>query len=439
VHAVASSDSAVLNEVRAANFLAEGMDVLLSTDHEVITDFGPFVRALHAEDLMATMIGEEVTTFTHGHFNTFPLKRNPELPNGGAFDHAGGEDNPSLRMPQVFAGIKEAHPGAVVQLNHPRGGSGVLSQLKVDTATLATHGDPSAFGMAPAPDATASDTKLLGDGFDAVETANGTSPSYAVLNDWMTFLSRGTVRTATGVSDTHKPFSDAPGYCRTYAKVANDTPATFQPAQFAESIRTQQAVVSNGPFLQVSARKLDGAMQPVGAAVGIGGTLPVAANDAVELTIDVQGPEWMVINQLEVFSHATGREALNGDTNSSWPDARALEHRTITTPAVEAVAGTPLRRMHVTEKVVVRPAKDSWYVVMARGTSRSMRPLHGNVPIAYSNAILVDADGSGRYDDFPLKAGQPLRATPKPPPAPHVPTADELAGAARKLIEHRHD
>ncbi|MER2563536.1 MAG: CehA/McbA family metallohydrolase [Myxococcaceae bacterium] len=439
VHAVASSDSAVLNELRAANFLAEGVDVLLSTDHEVITDFAPVVRALNAENLMATMIGEEVTTFSHGHFNTFPLKRNPELPNGGAFDHAGGEDAPSLRMPQVFSGIKAEHPGAVVQLNHPRGGSGVLSQLKVDTATLATHAEPGAFQMAAAPDATANDTKLFGDGFDAVETANGTGPSNAVLNDWMTFLSRGTVRTATGVSDTHKPFSDAPGYARTYAKVANDTPATFQPAQFAEAIRTQQAFVTNGPLLQVTAKKLDGAMMPVGAAVGVGGTLSVAANDAVELTVDVQGPEWMVVDRLEVFSHATGRESVNGETNSTWPDARALERKTITTMPVEPVAGTNLRRMHLVEKFVLRPTKDTWYVVMARGTSRSMRPLHGNVPIAYSNAILIDADGSGRYDDFPLKPGQPLKVAPKAAPKPKVPTADELGNAIRKLIEHRHD
>jgi hypothetical protein len=439
VHAVASSDSAVLNELRAANFLAEGVDVLLSTDHEVITDFAPVVRALGAEHLMATMIGEEVTTFSYGHFNTFPLRRNPDLPNGGAFDHAGGEDGPSLRMPQIFSGIKAEHPGAVVQLNHPRGGSGVLSQLRVDTATLATHADPAAFGMAPAADATANDTKLFGDGFDAIESANGTGPSNAILNDWMTFLSRGTVRTATGVSDTHKPFSDDPGYCRTYAKVANDTPATFQPQQYADAIRTQQAFVTNGPYLQVSARKLDGAMQPVGPTVGIGQTLSVSANDAVELTVDVQGPEWMVVDRVEVYSHTTGREATNGDTNSTWPDARAVERKAIAMQTVEPVPGTSLRRLHLTEKVVVRPAKDTWYVVMVRGSSRSMRPLHGGLPVAYSNAILIDADGSGRYDDFPLKPGQPLSVPPRPAPTPKVPTADELARAIEKLLEHKHD
>jgi hypothetical protein len=438
VHAVASPDSAVQNELRVAHFLAEGVDVLLSTDHEVITDFAPVVRALNAEGLIATMIGEEVTSFSHGHFNTFPLKRNPDLPNGGAFDHAGGEDGPSLRMPQLFSGIKADHPGAVVQLNHPRGSGGVLTQLKVDTATLASHAQPQAFGMAPAPDATADDTKLFGDGFDAVESANGTSPSNAILNDWMTFLSRGTVRTATGVSDTHKAYSDVPGYARTYAKVEGDSPTTFQPSQFAEAIRTQRAFVTNGPVLSVTARRLDGAMQPVGPVVDIGGTLSVAANDAVELTVDVQGPEWMQVDRVEVYSHASGREAVDGKTNNTWPEGRVLDRRAIASPTLEAVPGTPLRRLHHVEKLVLRPARDTWYVVMVRG-SQPLRPFHNTPAIAYSNAILVDADGSGRYDDFPLKPGQPLRRAPAAPRAPKVPTRDELGKAIIKLLEHRHD
>ncbi|MDX2012391.1 MAG: CehA/McbA family metallohydrolase [Myxococcaceae bacterium] len=438
VHAVASPDSAVLNELRVANFLAEGVDVLLSTDHEVITDFAPVVRALNAENLIATMIGEEVTSFSHGHFNTFPLKRNPDLPNGGAFDHAGGEDGPSLRMPQLFSGIKAEHPGAVVQLNHPRGSGGVLTQLRVDTATLASHAPPQTFGMEAAPDATADDTKLFGDGFDAVESANGTNPSNAILNDWMTFLSRGTVRTATGVSDTHQAYSDVPGYARTYAKVEGDGPTTFQPGQFAEAIRTQRAYVTNGPVLAVTARKLDAAMQPIGPIVDIGGTLAVTANDAVELTVDIQGPDWLHVDRVELYSHASGRESVDGKSNSSWPEGRVLERKAIATPTIEAVPGTPLRRLHHVEKLVVRPSRDTWYVVMVRG-SQPLRPFHNTPAVAYSNAILVDADGSGRYDDFPLKPGQPLRRAPPAPPAAKVPTRDELGRAIIKLLEHRHD
>jgi hypothetical protein len=439
VHAVSSPDSAVRNEVRAANFLAEGVDVLVSTDHEGITDFAPAVRAIGAEHLMATMIGSEITTFTHGHFNAFPLVRDASRANGGAFDHAGGDDGPSLRMPQFFSGVKAAHPGALVQLNHPRGGGGVLSLLRVDTATLKSRGDPANFGMAPAPDATADDTKLFGDGFDIVESANGPGLRFDVLNDWMTFLSRGTVRTASGVSDTHRLQSDTGGYARTWAKVANDDIRTFQPAAFAEALRTQRAFVSNGPIIQVTARKASG-----GPAVGMGETLSVTAGEDIEVTVDVQGHEWMQLDRIELYSHAPGREAIDGESNGTWPEGRIFAVKTLDPLAlpVEAVPGTTLRRVHVTETFTVQATADTWLVAMARSTGgRTMRPLHSSLPMAYSNAILIDADGSGAYDDFPLKPGQPLSAAPRQAaPLRHGPLSPaEARRFIVKMLEHDHE
>ncbi len=438
VHAVNSSDSAVRNELRAANFLAEGVDVLVSTDHDVITDFAPAVKAIGAEGLMATMIGAEVTSFTHGHFNTFPMVHDATRFNGGAFDHAGGEEGAVLRATQLFAGLKAAHPGAVVQLNHPRGGGGVLTQLKVDTATLKSRGLPQHYNMDPAPDATADDTKLFGDGFDLIESANGPGPSWAVMNDWMTFLSRGTVRTASGVSDSHKVQSDTGGYARTWAKTGSDDLASFQPLAFADALRAQRAFVSNGPLIQVTARKLSG-----GAAVGMGETLSVAANEDLEVTVDVQGLEWMQLDRVELYSHAPGREAENGESNATWPEGRIFAVKQLDPLAhpVEAVPGTSLRRVHLTETFTVRAAADTWFVVMVRGTGgRSMRPLHGDRPIAYSNAILIDADGSGAYDDFPLKPGQPLRAWSAPVKAtPRPLTAAQARQLIFTLLEHDHE
>ncbi|MFO0600584.1 MAG: CehA/McbA family metallohydrolase [Myxococcaceae bacterium] len=442
VHASGSTDSAVGNTVRAANFLAEGVDVLLSTDHEWVTDYGPAVKMLGAENVMATMIGEEITSFTHGHFNAFPFVQDKSVPNGGAFDHAGGEDGPTLRMPQLFDGVKMAQPGSVVQLNHPRGGSGVLTQLKIDTATLASHALPADHNMAAAPDATAMDTKLFGPGFDAIESANGPSPNFSVLNDWMTFLSRGTVRTSTGVSDTHRAFSDSGGYARTYAHVLHDGPTEFVPAEYAEAIRTQRAFVTNGPILSFTAHKVDGQGNPVGETVEMGQTLKISAGDTVEFTLDVQGLEWMQLNRLELYSHAPGRDALNGASNTEWPDGRILQKVDVDplTVPLEPVAGTNLRRVHLTQKFTVTPTADSWFVGMARGTSgRTMIPLHGSRPAAWSNAILIDADGSGAYDDFPLKPGQPLMAAPgvQPEAKKIVPTNKQFLEALQKILDHR--
>lgn len=444
VHAYNSSDSAVRNTVRAANYLAEGVDVLLSTDHEVITDYAPIVASLGASQLMATMIGEEVTSFDHGHFNTFPLTLDASKPSGGAFDHAGGEDGPEYRVADLFPAIRAQWPGAVAQLNHPRGGMGSLSLLKADTDTLATHGDPKTFNMLPAPDATAEDTKLLGDTFDSVEVANGPTPSLAVMNDWMTFLSRGTVRASTGVSDSHHEYSDQGGYARTYARVGVDTAAEFSPDAFAEAVRQHHLFVSNGPLLGFTAQKLDAQGQPTGAVAQIGDTLSVTSGDTVRFTVDVQGLEWMQLDRVELYSHAPGREAFNGVSNPDWPEGRILQKHTLdpATAPLEAVPGSAsLRRQHLVETFDVPVTADTWFVGMARATTgRTMRPLHDALPFAWSNAILIDADGSGAYDDFPLKPGQPLRVsrpTTKGPPT--VPSPQDFVRAISSLINHSHE
>ncbi len=429
VHAVNSSDSSVENTRRVANFMAEGVDVLLSTDHEVITDFAPIITELQGDGVITSMIGEEITTFTNGHFNAFPLVRN-NTPNGGAFDHAGGENGPSLRMPQLYDGVHAQYPGSILALNHPRGAAGgVLTMLKIDTATLASHGDPADYGMAPDPNATVDDTRLFGPGFDTIETANGPSGSFAVLNDWMTFLSRGTVRTATGVSDTHGAFGSTGGYARTYAQVGVDAPADFNAKVFADAIRAQHAFVSNTPFIQFTAN-----------GKGIGDTVSVPSGGEIDLTVDVQGPEWMAIDRVEIYTHTTGREATNGDSNDSWPDDRIFAQHVLTTLTLEAVPGTTLRRVHQVEHFTVHPTADTWLVAMARGTTGStMWPLHADRAMAYTNAILVDADGSGAYDQFPLNPGQPLSA-PKPAPARHpvVPTATQFEAALVQIFSDKH-
>ena len=103
--------------------------------------------------------------------------------------------------------------------------------------------------------------------------------------------------------------------------------------------------------------------------------------------------------------------------------------------------GLSFRRVHVVERFVVKPVKDTWYVAMVRSSGgRSMWPLTDARPNAWTNAILVDADGSGKYDDFPLKLQQPLRV-PQPVKAlvPHVPNATEFQHAAWMLLNHTHE
>ena len=76
---------------------------------------------------------------------------------------------------------------------------------------------------------------------------------------------------------------------------------------------------------------------PVGPKVEIGDTLSIAANDKVELTVDVQGLEWMQINRVEIYSHAPGRDSVNGVGNSEWPEGRILQKHDLDPAALPAV------------------------------------------------------------------------------------------------------
>ncbi len=458
VHAVNSADSSVPNDLRVASFAAEGVDVMVSTDHDAITDYGPVIRQLGLEGVMASLVGAEVTPFNYGHQNAYPLTVRPG-PNGGAYDWGNGE-GPSLRLDELYAGLRQAFPDVVVQMNHPRGGGGgSLTTLEVDTATGASHAPPERFRMTPHPQATALDTKLLSPDFDALEVMNGFSAKNSVLNDFMTFTSRGWLKVATAVSDTHTARQATGGYGRTWVEVGHDDVTRFSPAPFAQALKAKKAIGSSGPFVRLTAQRLDGAGQPQGAPVNIGGTIGVSAGQSLRLTVDVQAPEWLQFDTLELHTHAAGREATGGQANDTWPASRIAQKRTyvptmLPLEPVPGLVGFNARRVHLTETFTVSPAQDTWYLVIVRATnaSRGMYPVGWegvscsgatctaaeSRAMAFTNPIYVDADGSGAYDTFPLR-GQPLRA----PPAKHVgpvprrtPSMAELEQVLRELLHH---
>ncbi len=458
VHAMGSPDSAVGNALRAMSFAAEGVDVLVSTDHDFVTDYAPVLEQLQLGGQMTSMIGCEVTPFDFGHHNTFPLTRRDTV-NGGAFDWAGG-DGPTLRLDQMYAGIRAADPEAVIQMNHPRGApGGALTMIKIDTATGATHADPATFRQEPHPNATAVDTRLFNNDFDAMEIMNGTSPHLGVLNDWMTFMSRGWLKVGTGVSDTHSAYNVIGGYGRTWLKLGVDAPSAFTPAAFTRAMKQRKASFSSGPFITLTARKLDPGGLPTGPEFEVGDTVSVNAGGSIELTVDVQAPEWMQFDSIEVHTHVPGREAVNGVSNDVLKPAQAALKKTfdptmLTLEPVSGLNGFAARRVHVRETFVVTATADTWFVAMARASSasRTLAPMawdgvscsggvcaaSGSRAWAVTNAILVDGDGSGAYDDFPLKPGQPLVAAAivGQVEARRVPSELEFEGWLRAVLRH---
>lgn len=463
VHAVNSPDSIIDNPTRALTFAADGLDVIVSTDHDVVTDFAPVIQQIGLTPFLASVTGEEVSPMEYGHYNVFPIARDASDPiTGGAIDWAGAM-GPTLSAKEMFAEARRKGARSI-QINHARGSLGGFTALKVDTDTFATRIDPTVLRMAVQPDATPSDSKLLSADFNAFELLNNAEDSYdatgdiahSKFNDWFVMLSRGLRIAGTGVSDTHTGRIGT-GW-RTWVKVDADTPAGFSATTLSDRLNALQATVGNGPFVTARAFRVDGMGAMTTMPVGIGGTVPNGVGD-VTLELDVQVPEYLDVTKAEVFFHrpeddaacpldpqspraSTTRVGCDGRSQTNWPAPGATQNVTLGPGDLETAAtegGTTWRRYRkrLTFRVP-RPAYDTWFVAMVYG-SKSLAPLAWNppglmggvtptTPFAITNPIYVDADGNG-FDKPPFNPTRPkagVMPIGREPPGVPVKSAEEI-------------
>lgn len=398
VHAISSPDSVVANVDRLVSFMAEGTDVLVSTDHEIIFDFSPVLATIpNGDKFLKTITGLELTTFDYGHYNSFPLVRDNSMRNGGAPDWGNGNDR-GMTPGDIFETLHSL-PGSnerVIQLNHARGMLGGFSAMGLDTRTFWTTAPPERYRIRPVePDPVTGDTRLFSDNFTAIEIMNGHSVAdfNELLRDWFAMLNRGLVRAGTAVSDTHTRHGVA-GIPRTYVKVGQDDPLKLDAEVFAAALNAREAFGTNGPVLLVNA-KADGEAGGAGATVKTNG-------GAVTLDVEVRVPHWMKVSEALVFVNTKGtetdgtRDPLN---TLPAPQAQAeLEFESVTVGASSAKKAVATFNLPV--------AEDSWIVVVVRGGD-DMFPVVGTggvQPLAFSNPVLIDVGGDGWKAPIDLEA-----------------------------------
>jgi hypothetical protein len=281
-HQAPSLDSPVSLRDRVRAAVAEGLEVVASTDHNVATDLAPAVHAEGLDGILLTLAGDEVSTDValapSGHWNLFPLPVDPLAPLGGAPDLFELDPAALVRRARALA------PDAVVQVNHPRSGppTGMFDVVGFDRATgRATRG-----AMEPT--------------FDAVEVWNGRFQPQAegVLLDWLALLRTGARITATANSDSHAIVTQEIGWPRTCLRVPSDEVAQVRAADVVRALReTRDVVLTDGPFVRVTT--------PDGRSA-IGATVPPGRDGRVELRVRVESPPWSAADALEMV-HADGR------------------------------------------------------------------------------------------------------------------------------------
>ena len=402
IHSARSMDSSAPPRDRVAAFAGEGVEVMVSTDHDFHLDYAPVIAAMGLGSLVTSIVGNEMTGSVPnppafpdsiGHINAWPL---PVLPNAR---RDGAIEDEFVAPNFVFKRLRDQ--GAdVVQYNHPRAGvSGITS-----IGFFNNFGYDPELPITAAPNDVLLDDDVLGPGmsgvanpdgtrnidFDVMEIANGTDvPAYlAVRRDWFSLLNQTDFSTVpfiggTGTSDTHRVTLESAGYARTYVGGAGDAPGSLSASTFDASVKAGNMVGTTGPFITFSAES--------GGSAGLGQTL-VPTSPTVKLRIKVQASNWIPVEEVRVI--ANGFTTLTFDAS--------------TTPAVKpgptsAWSQSPKRVIRFAATVPVTVAQDTYFVVEA-GAKLSSLPspsglandlVPGLVPFAFTNPIFVDIAGDG--------------------------------------------
>lgn len=155
IHSARSLDSSAPLEARVRSFAGEGLEVMVSTDHDINTDYSPVIKKLKMQPFIASIVGTEVTTSVPnppylanawGHINAWPSIYDPNLRRGGSVEDESVSANviyDRLRAQSNFQCIGGSKNGRactsnadcgggacvdvgeqVIQLNHPRAGLG---------------------------------------------------------------------------------------------------------------------------------------------------------------------------------------------------------------------------------------------------------------------------------------------------------------------------
>jgi len=358
IHADPSDDSTVPMRRRLASYLAEGGELIVSTDHDHVSDYAPLIAEFGLGDQIRSIVGLEITStvateaapFTAGHSNVFPVPYRPLAHRAGAILSEG------RRLRELIAEARAIPGERLFQLNHAREPeSGAIAEQGAFFTHLSVGKpfDPSRPLDDPGHASLIerdSITGLRDLDFDAMELLNGSSMGrYRKLRtDWFSLLRQGERPTATGNSDTHT-LRLVPGVPRNYVRMADDSAAGFDENEFIRNLKAGQSFVTTGPILDVRFA------EPVRAGTGT-------------LVVEVRSAPWIPVSQLRVF--------VNGELRH---EAEAPQNDRIEVP-------------------LEFPA-DSFVVVEVEGepsdTYAALLP--DFVPFAHSNALFVDADEDGQW------------------------------------------
>ncbi len=379
VHTARSFDSMLQPADRVVSEVSVGVELIVTTDHNVFTDLQPEVEQLGYGGLARALVGDEFN-FYEGHGGAYPVPYDATDPLGGGAAKW-QLDLASVRYQHstdLFQFLRTLPTRPAITINHPR--------LQPDLGYFINLKEFGPNGWAPP--SPLPDVAL----FDAIELLNGymNDPGSLalLLRDWFFLLDGGARVTALGSSDTHRLRDVKAGFPRTWLRMPTESPAEVAAADLADAIRAGRAIASNGPFALLTVEN------------GQIGDLVGATGATVTVDALVDAPAWIDVAEVRVL--------VNGRVAQSFavaPGLRPTFHQRF-----------PL----------ALPPGDAWVALQANGRAPLPPALIGEhqggavLPFVVTNPVFVDRDGDGAWrpaiaqpDPGPIEW-----LGPAPPPSP---------------------
>ncbi|MFH1653022.1 MAG: CehA/McbA family metallohydrolase, partial [Pseudomonadota bacterium] len=431
LHCINSPDSAILEKSRVIAAIAEGMDIIQSTDHDFLTDYGKGLSELTNAGIVLpnsiqTSIGDEVTPNHYGHLNVYPLEADESDPDHGAIDWSNSpldEVSPApdygLSLDEIITEVRKDPGEEVVQINHimdmPTGiplAAGWVTSPHYDVDPLSSYADPIGQRMAPSSQSTfpleLGATGLMPTlDYEAIELVIGinshdTDLFYrSALPTWFNLLNIGKVVTAVADSDSHRESANPLGLPRNYIALKTDPRdgigdnySDIDLEEYAVSIRNHRVVVSTGPFITVDARNKKGEIVTIG---------DMIKGNSIELDITVSAPSWAWFDTIDIYAN-TDPMPVDDKTDEPMKGVAANPATFYEPYHIPRYTYQPTKTFSLQSKTLegweekdgkitahlkytLTASEDTWVVVMARG-SKGTKGYRSLFPIAPD--VLVD-------------------------------------------------
>jgi hypothetical protein len=412
IHSKNSIDSSMTLDERVIGLAAEGIEWGVSTDHNYVTDYRPYVARNQLLEWLYPMVGLEMTTLESGHFNGYPLRYDPGPVTHGAYAWAG---HPPDKIWDDMRALGSLGPNrTIVQVNHPRDGVlGYFSQYQRDAWT-ADELAPTLVQQVISPKGPAFKTKdgmtTFSTKFDAMEIANGKlfyeihsfrvpdalphgdlpadvppagtivrgangQPGFpGAVEDWFNLLNLGGRFIAVGTGDSHSGTDEA-GQFRTMVYVGDDRPVSLTEDRIVDAMQSRRVVATNGPLIDFYIDDLSR---------GVMGQTIGSDSGHVRLGYKLTSAPWISVARIVIWRNGTIAKVIPVDPNRDLAKDPLLD-------VVDLDLAVDAKKAFI----------DSWFVVEAIGY-KSMFPVikpQEIPPVLLTEAIAVLAGPLGLGSD----------------------------------------